>query len=340
MNSSALIKIDSWFRPVYLLVKLICRIFNVEDRPPNSQVVLKFFGMGSIVRIAHVIQNSTAKKSINIELVTFKKNRALCQELGINARYIRTEPIGLLVDSLNLFLHCWKRKELGIVDMERSSNLVGIMRELMAIGKHQVSFEQGEANSTKGRMAINIEKQPSTLLIAAALDLDYQYTTGAVKGQTRNNTVLININAGEYIEERRFPLDAFAEIIRGIGEKNPSLKFELTGSDQEKKRVENFIQEYNLSELPIGNVAGEKSLKQFIDSIKKAKLVITNDSSPLHLANHFGTPCAVFWGPTSFKLVGYPSSSIMLNIFSELGCSPCFLHHKSKVAVNCQGRKD
>jgi hypothetical protein len=332
--------IDSLFHPFYLVVKWVCRLFPVNERQaPKRQLIFKFFGIGSIVRIAHVIDNSKGEQN-NIELVTFHKNKDLCELLGIEARYIRTNPLFLLLNCGALVLLCWRSKNMKVIDMERASNLVGIFRELCAIGKPQVTFELEPSISSNGRIALTVNNETSTRLIANALTLHYLPKAEGNHRSKSSKTILVNINAGEYIPERKLPLDIYAKILTEIYIANPQVEFELTGSAKERPLVQKFISEFKLSAIPIINKAGDYSLKEFVENIKTAQMVLTNDSSPLHLANYFNTPCVTFWGPTSSKLVGYPDADKMLNIFQETPCSPCFLHPKSKVAQHCSGKLD
>lgn len=70
------------------------------------------------------------------------------------------------------------------------------------------------------------------------------------------------------------------------------------------------------------NLVGELSLMQLGSLIKKAKLLITNDSGPMHLATALRTRVLAIFGPTDPKIYG-PYGAMNLVVRLELSCSPC-----------------
>ncbi len=70
--------------------------------------------------------------------------------------------------------------------------------------------------------------------------------------------------------------------------------------------------------------AGELDFDEFVAVIKDADLLITSDSSPLHVANTFHTPTIVFFGPTNPVLVGpyeFPEAKVLLG---KMDCNNCY----------------
>jgi len=336
MRTSRLIKADTSLSFVYSLVKSLTRLAPVSNHQIREVYVLKFFGLGSIIRIDHVIQN-LSESPLPYKLITFDKNKEICSELGIDAVFVRSGP-AFVWDTFALIGHVWKKKGVRVVDFERSSNLVGVLREILSIGKPQVSCSFTDSRSDGKRQVIHIKGMPAVEVISRAFSGEYKADVAPRINQS--DAILININSGDYITERRFPLQKFARVIAQIHDRYPSLKLYLTGAPSERDFVESFISEFDLADMQVHNVAGVWSLTRLMDEMKKARFVLTNDSSPLHLANYLRVPCVVLWGPTSPELVGYPDSGRMLNIYAAMDCSPCFEHPKSKVALACQGKLD
>ncbi len=56
--------------------------------------------------------------------------------------------------------------------------------------------------------------------------------------------------------------------------------------------------------------------------IKKAKLLITNDSAPLHLGCAVGTKVLAIFGPTDPDRYG-PTGEFDIVMSTKLSCSPC-----------------
>lgn len=71
------------------------------------------------------------------------------------------------------------------------------------------------------------------------------------------------------------------------------------------------------------SVVGETSLKELIDVMRAAAVVITNDSGPMHIAAALNVPVVALFGPTSpLKTGPYGSGHVVLQ--SKAGCVPCF----------------
>jgi heptosyltransferase II len=72
------------------------------------------------------------------------------------------------------------------------------------------------------------------------------------------------------------------------------------------------------------NLAGKTTLGELAAAIKLCKVVLTNDTGPMHLAYAVGTPLAVIFGSTSPELTGpWPAAPAKI-IRAGAPCSPCF----------------
>jgi lipopolysaccharide heptosyltransferase II len=71
------------------------------------------------------------------------------------------------------------------------------------------------------------------------------------------------------------------------------------------------------------NLAGKTSLPQLVALLKRANLVISGDSGPMHIAAAVGTPVIAIHGPTDPALSGpvSPKATVMR---SDIWCSPCY----------------
>jgi len=79
------------------------------------------------------------------------------------------------------------------------------------------------------------------------------------------------------------------------------------------------------------SLAGNTSIAQLLELIRNAKLVITNDSSPTHIASLFNIPTVTIFGSTSSLFGFYPLSEKSIVIENEnLFCHPCNIHGSSK----------
>jgi heptosyltransferase-1 len=71
------------------------------------------------------------------------------------------------------------------------------------------------------------------------------------------------------------------------------------------------------------SLAGKTGLRELVEIMRNAVLVISNDSGPMHIAAGFNVPVVAIFGPTSPERTG-PYGEGHIIIRSEETCSPCF----------------
>jgi len=74
------------------------------------------------------------------------------------------------------------------------------------------------------------------------------------------------------------------------------------------------------------NLAGKTSLREFMGLLRVCRVVLTNDSGPMHIAAALGTPVVVPFGSTSPKLTGpgLPGTTAQYLLESGVPCAPCY----------------
>lgn len=100
----------------------------------------------------------------------------------------------------------------------------------------------------------------------------------------------------------------------------------LLGSDKDKQICDSIVSNKNAI-----NLAGVTNLIQSSAIIKLAKLAVTNDSAPAHIAAAVDTPVVTIFGPTvpAFGFTPYSDKSIVLEN-EGLYCRPCSKHGPMK----------
>ena len=336
---SHLIFLDSLFAPVYKVCSWVLPFFSKASK--NDKIIaIKFFGIGSIVRVMSVLKDAEYHPT-NIELITLNKNKKVCQLLEIKAHYIRSENLFLMLsDLVSIMFMVWRMKKVKILDLERISNLSGIFRLMCSIGKSCASFTFDTKNSEiRNQTFISLKNKAAIHAISEIFQVKKR-SNFQPKDIYKTNKIVININAGEYLPQRKYPIKYFAEIIDNLHQENDSFRFVLTGSNKEIDYTLHLAKLLDKLRIPYENAAGELSLTELSELLKSSQMLITNDSGPLHLAYYYEVPTVAIWGPTSAKLVGYPDSYRMKNVSIEKVCSPCFIHPKSKVALACSNKID
>lgn len=136
----------------------------------------------------------------------------------------------------------------------------------------------------------------------------------------KKNRIVININSEA--GSRRLPLEKAVSIINAV---RPAFSDELVliGSNQDKEYVDRVMNQL-ADTSQIINMAGKTSLPELIHLVSAAKLVLTTDSGPAHVANALGTPTITLFGAGNENNTApfnrFNSSVIRLG---KLSCEPC-----------------
>jgi lipopolysaccharide heptosyltransferase II len=136
----------------------------------------------------------------------------------------------------------------------------------------------------------------------------------------RKQHVVVNINSEA--SSRRLTIPKAVEILSAL-QKDFHGEIVLIGAPKEKSFVEQVI-----AELPQPNqtisVAGATSLTQLVEVLASAKLMLTTDSGPAHLANALGTPTLVLFGAgNENNTAPYNRNARTITRLGKLSCEPC-----------------
>ncbi|MHB8157198.1 MAG: glycosyltransferase family 9 protein [Desulfocucumaceae bacterium] len=133
----------------------------------------------------------------------------------------------------------------------------------------------------------------------------------------------IAIAPGAHWPTKRWP--GYSELITKIG--NGKWEIVIVGDKNDRAVAEEIIK---TSGANATNLCGLLDLAQLTYVLSQAKLLVTNDSGAMHIAEAAGTPVVAVFGPT-VKQFGFapwrPGSRV---IETELDCRPCALHGSKK----------
>ena len=133
--------------------------------------------------------------------------------------------------------------------------------------------------------------------------------------------LLVNANAGELCLERRWPSDRFAVLAAGLVDSGTVM---LVGSPAERDHVESIRQLIpdEGTRAKVLNSAGALSFGGYLALLKRAALMVTNDSGPMHLAAVLGAPVVSLWGPGE-SATYEPRTPRHVAVSEHVFCSPC-----------------
>jgi heptosyltransferase-2 len=138
---------------------------------------------------------------------------------------------------------------------------------------------------------------------------------------------IVGLNPGaEYGPAKRWSLEKFVEAAREI-QKRTDCHWLIFGGKADVPLAETIADAIRGSKSSVTNVAGQTSLRELMALLKSSRVLLTNDTGPMHVAAALGTPVVVPFGSTSPELTGpgLPGESRHRLIKSDAACAPCFL---------------
>ena len=144
----------------------------------------------------------------------------------------------------------------------------------------------------------------------------------------------MNPNSGEIALTRRWPAANYVELARRVAGEYPDLRVVFIGSRGERDYVGSIVK--TIRHPAVVDLSGCLSVAQLAYILGQARLVVTNDSGPLHLACAMGARTLSFFGPETPVLYG-PVGSGHEVLYTNIDCSPCINVHEDK-SFRCHRR--
>jgi lipopolysaccharide heptosyltransferase II len=330
-------------------------------------LVIKFLGMGSVLLATPLLRRlREAWPDARITFLTFEANAELVRRLACvdDVRVVpRTRLAALLASVPRLLLGLRAERYDLAIDLEfysRLSNLVswasGARRRLgffvRARWRGSLLTDPGYFNPTLayGRAVLALLKplgiegaDPGRLV---APDVGPEEAAAATArlvslGVPATGTlVVVNVNASDLCDERRWPGERFARLVERFPVEIAAVdRFAFVGTASEAPVVRQVLARLGPDAASrCLDLAGRTSLVELIVLLRRAALMVTNDSGPLHLAAALGVPTVSLYGPETPALYG-PVGPDHLVFYAGHWCSPCLSVYNAKIAM-CHGENE
>jgi lipopolysaccharide heptosyltransferase II len=118
---------------------------------------------------------------------------------------------------------------------------------------------------------------------------------------------------------KRWPAGHFAELTRSLAAEFPDVRFAILGGGDDQSLGESISRAAPERCL---NLAGQTSLPEMIEWLRRCDLLVTNDTGPAHAAAALGIPVISLFGPTEPRRTG-PYGQLQRVIQHPLPCAPC-----------------
>ncbi len=148
-------------------------------------------------------------------------------------------------------------------------------------------------------------------------------------GHDRSRPLVILNPGAAYGPAKRWPADRFATLGR-LFQSRAGADILIVGSAGERDIADAVAAGL---ERPALNLAGRTSLRELVSLIGLGRLVVTNDTGPMHIADALAAPILAIFGPTDPAATG-PGRSRAAVLKKDVPCWPC-LYRKCPYDHRC-----
>jgi ADP-heptose:LPS heptosyltransferase len=129
----------------------------------------------------------------------------------------------------------------------------------------------------------------------------------------------ILLHPGASAQARRYPAERFGVLARLLTRRDWQVL--VTGVERESA----LIQEVIAHAPKARHLIGDMTLAEYAALVERAKLVICNDTLPMHLADAVRTPVVVMFSGTDYEEQWQPRATRARLLRRETSCHPCYL---------------
>ena len=150
---------------------------------------------------------------------------------------------------------------------------------------------------------------------------------------------IFGLNPGaEYGPAKRWPVEKFTAAAKEI-HRQTNCAWILFGGKNDAATTAQIESAIRNPQSKIFNLAGKTSLRELMALLKLCRVLLTNDTGPMHVATALGTPVVVPFGSTSPELTGpgWPGDTRHRLLKSDAPCAPCFLR-ECPIDFRCMNR--
>ncbi|MDO8661944.1 MAG: lipopolysaccharide heptosyltransferase II [Candidatus Omnitrophota bacterium] len=237
-------------------------------------------------------------------------------------KFITYDKRASLKEKINLFVSLWKESFDVVVDLRNS--LFGVFlpakyktSPFLKIPKRVKHMKDRHLYKIKGIFKI---KDAPILPVALYPSLTDKEKINQILKENKINSEdkLIVVAAGARSHTKRWPRERFIELIAKLIQELP-VKIILVGDREDREGNQYIAQQVR---VPLVDLSARTSLNELSYLLKKASLLISNDSATLHLAGYLNIPVVAVFGITDDAKYG-PWSEGSLVAKKEISCRPC-----------------
>ncbi|MBL7157121.1 MAG: lipopolysaccharide heptosyltransferase II [Candidatus Omnitrophica bacterium] len=217
-----------------------------------------------------------------------------------------------------LFIALWKKRYDLVVDLRNTIlPLVLGARFITNPLRHKSKGRMHKKDVHLWRLQeIGIDTSEGSFYIPIKDD-DRKYIENILEGFKGKPFVVVSPGAKSHL--KRWPLKNFAKL-SDLLKQDLGYEVVLVGDENDKIVIERTL--FYMKTSPV-NLIEKTNIRELAHLIKKSKLLITNDSAPLHVGSAVGASMLSFFGPTDYKKYGPVTKAENRVLRKDIECSPC-----------------
>jgi len=319
-------------------------------RAVREIVAVKFWGIGNAALLLPVLRGLKARyPGARLTVVTLRGNEPLFEGVADRALAVRMTPVsGACLDLLRaagtlrasrpdlaLDFEHYVRASQALLHLSGARQVIafdtkGLRRAALADVRvpYDDTRHTGESYLDLARAAGARERayRPGGLAVdpSAAARVEGWCR---LRGVPPHPLVILHPGSGDNFHGRRWPTRRFGLVARRLVDEAKAV-VAVTGGRGEAALAREVME---ASERDVWDLSGRLDLKELVALLARARLLVSNDSGPVHLASALGVPVLGLYGPNSPALYG-PLSQGSVAFYDAPPCSPCITNFNYKTS--------
>jgi ADP-heptose:LPS heptosyltransferase len=325
-------------------------------RPPRRVLAIKFYGLGNIAMILPTLQAlRQGDRECEIDFLTLPGNVSLLRRSGL-VRDVLTVEVGsfgaFARSALALAARLRSARYDAVLDFEQFMKLSGILA-FVTRARARVGFNtEGQARGWlyTHRIAYADTDHMADIFMRTALPFGRAILPAprvrlAVEPAERlqvlaklgipdgEPVVAMHVGTGpnyDKIALKRWDADRFAALADDLVAR-AGVRVVFTGQGAEEAALVDEALRAMSARASALSACDRLSVDELVALLDAARLVVSNDTSVMHLTGLVGTPVVAFFGPTEPRIYG-PRGDHDLVFYKSLFCSPCLSNYNLKMS--------
>jgi ADP-heptose:LPS heptosyltransferase len=318
-------------------------------RAVREIAAVKFWGIGNAALMLPVLRSLRARyPGARLTVVTLAGNRTLFRGVADRVVTVRMRPASLAC--LDLLRAIGELRRTGVdlaLDFEqyvRASQILLYLAGARQVLAYDTAGQQrAELADVKVPYDDTCHTGETYLALARAAGLrERAYRPGGLVPEPaavaslgrrpwlpRDDAPLVVMHpgSGDNFPGRRWPTRRFGLVARRLVDEAGAV-VAVTGTADEAGLVGEVVE---AAQRPLVDLAGALTLDELVALLARARLLVANDTGPVHLAGALGVPVVGLYGPNTPRLYG-PLAPGSVAFYDAPPCSPCITNFNYKTS--------